>query len=229
MLTLYMTPRRTRSSGLRTVEWYACASETATRILLVTITHTIVTGSMSDLSDAWPRPLFTVMHDSGRPYFALAITCGHYVRGRTPNEPACFILYWSTDHETAAYSRMAVARDGLCLAYHAGHEILATPEFAVLSAYLHEGIQPERWMLYPGSAIEPDKFPDERTRNAYEHARRRTAELLRQTRIGRQTPPLFAVAPERPAFCDADAEAREIWEAVQALVAERSAATPDRN
>jgi hypothetical protein len=62
------------------------------------------------------------------------MTCGHYLRGRVPNEPACLVLYWSEQEATPSFRLMTFAWDGVCLSYHAGHEILTTPEFEVLSA-----------------------------------------------------------------------------------------------
>jgi hypothetical protein len=157
-----------------------------------------------------PLPSFKVDDRASGGLFALAVTCGTYVRGRTPNEPASLVLYFSGSADDWRFSWMTVASDGARLSFHSGHETLTTPEFAILSAYVHEGIAPAAWALYPRSAVQDDTFSDSGVRDAYSRARRRLCEVLRQVRIGRDVAPLFVVDGEFPTQHDAGAEAAEI-------------------
>lgn len=164
-------------------------------------------------------PPFRVGDGLGSARLAVAIVCGQYATGRTPNESACLVLYYSFG-DRATFSWMSVARDGASLSYHRGHDILITPEFAILSAYLHEGIPPESWVLYPRRAVDGGTFLDATVRHAYWDVRRRLCEVLRQSRIGRGVAPLFVVAGRPPTFYDAAAEHEEISRAREELIAE---------
>jgi hypothetical protein len=163
-------------------------------------------------------PPFTVGDEVTGAYFALATVCGHYAKGRTPDERACLVLYCSFG-DRASFSWMSFASDGVRLSYHRGHDIITTPEFAALSAYLHEGIPPQSWVLYPRGAVDDAAFPDATVRHAYWNARRGVCEVLRQSRIGRGVVPLFIVDEHPPTFHDAAAEHEEIGRAMEELIA----------
>jgi hypothetical protein len=165
-------------------------------------------------------PPFRMQSASASAFFALAVTSGHYVRGRTPNEPACLVLYYSASPDFAPFSWMTIAPDGARLSYHRGDEFLTTPEYAILSAQVHEGIPARSWLLYPRQSVDDAAFSDAPTRAGYRKARQRLCILLRQLRIGVGVAPLFVADGRAPDYYDAAAENAEISDAVKRLVAD---------
>lgn len=155
-------------------------------------------------------------------FYALAVTCGHYLRGRTENEPACMVLYFSASAGFVPFSWMAIAADGMQLSYHRGDEIIETPEFMILSAYTLEGISPRSWFLYPRKSVDDSAFVDPRARDAYWQARRRLCAILRHVRIGEHVAPLFVADTPAPMFYDKTEENGEIWNTVRDMAAKLS-------